>query len=152
MTEYFQNLPKGMEAEIDEVARICYIRHTPHTLINCLEKFVSGWRDVLYLNMEDFHEKAKKDSRPLTDELFYIMVQADQAGVETLVYQDAEDNVRPSIGYDPVNVVIENRPVEGVSLGMNAEGHNMMVRSGVLTGLTPPIGTNIYITNSPKDE
>lgn len=165
MSIYFQNLPDGMTAEMDSEAKICYIRNTPHTLIDCLEMYVSSWRDVLYLNMEDFHEKAKKDSRHLTQPLFYLMVQADQAGCETLafypalipsgvmVYRDAEGNIRPSTGYDPVNVSVINRRVMGISGGMDAEGNTIMGSRGIFTAnVSFSVGSTIYTSASFEDQ
>jgi hypothetical protein len=65
------------------------------------------------------------------------------------VYRDAEGNIRPSLGFDPVNVTAINRPTVGISLGTDEEGHTRVMMTGSFTVSAPKL--TIYI-QSEDDE
>jgi len=137
----WDDLPDEMVAEADPQHAICYIRNVPHTLIDCLEVFVGGWRDVLYLDVATWHHKLYTHyllRKTMPHQLFTFMARADRAGYQTLafiprpldagvtVYTDVEGNVRPSVQYDPYAVKAVHHPVQGLSLGADREGRSTM--------------------------
>lgn len=156
--ELFDHLPEGMTAAIDRDAKIIYIYQTPHTLIDCLDRLVSGWRDVLYVNTNDVFEKVKADPiarESLIQPLFAILASANMNGFDvvafhpatitpgTAVYRDTEGNIRPSLGFDPVNAKEDQRPIMGISMGIDEEGRTRMMVTGTFTVTAPKL--TIYI-------
>lgn len=59
--DLFDRLPDGMTATIDAEHKTIYIHDTPHSLIDCLDALVSGWRDVVYVNTTDVFEKVREN-------------------------------------------------------------------------------------------
>jgi hypothetical protein len=163
--ELFDNLPDGMTAQIDHESKTIYIHDVPHTLIDCLDGLVSGWRDVIYANPDAVFEKARTSpdaKEHLMQPLFAIFAVAEMNGFETVafhpvtipagvaVYRDAEGNIRPSLGFDPVNVSAINRPAVGISLGTDEEGHTQVMMTGSFTVNAPKL--TIYIQSDNDDQ
>lgn len=143
--DLFDNLPEGMAADIDPGGRIIYIYQTPHSLIDCLDRLVSGWRDVVYVNVDAVFAKVRDDSqarKSLIQPLFAILATAQMNGFDivafhpaplppgTAVYRDSEGNIRPTLGFDPVDVTGILRPIIGISLGTDAEGRTRVAVTG----------------------
>lgn len=164
MNELFDNLPDGMTAHIDEASKTIYIHDVPHSLIDCLDYLVSGWRDVVYVSPDDAFEKARHNPiarQALIQPLFAILASAQMNGFDMVVfhperlaigipvYRDAEGNIRPTLGFDPVKVTAIQRPVIGFSLGTDETGQTRVMMQGTFTVSAPKLP--IYL-QPPDDE
>lgn len=164
--DLFNNLPDDMTAHIDADSKTIYIHDVPHSLIDCLDRLVSSWRDVVYVNPVDIFEKCRVDPvarECLIQPLFAILASAHINGFEmvafhpkqipngVLVYQDSEGNIRPSLGFDPVAVDAIRRPPVGVSMGMDEQGHTRVIMSGGFIG-NPHTTVYIQFDDRGKDD